>query len=116
MAKLVTIVTAAPYCWHLAIAGVVLGRSRCKSEAWRLAKYLVARERRRADRAGRLPGLALGVYPFEPIPHWRDRPDLYDDFDFPDRPPSWVNPVRVPDRLARRRPESAKLVKGKREE
>lgn len=33
------------------------------------------------------------------MPTPQERPDLYDDFDYPERPEGWVNPVRVPDRI-----------------
>lgn len=36
-----------------------------------------------------------------PIPPPSERPDLYDDFDFPDRPEGYQNPIPIPPYLQR---------------
>ena len=37
-----------------------------------------------------------------PIPSPKERPDLYDYFDFPDRPPSWKSSIETPDWMLKR--------------
>ncbi|MEO7495276.1 MAG: hypothetical protein ABIV04_10020 [Massilia sp.] len=36
-----------------------------------------------------------------PIPTPEERPDLYDYYDYIERPKGWVNPVRTPERIQR---------------
>lgn len=34
-----------------------------------------------------------------PIPPPSERPDLYDYFDYPERPKGWKNPIKVPEHI-----------------
>jgi hypothetical protein len=55
------------------------------------------------------------------MPTQEDRPDLYDSFDFPDRPPDWKSGIKViePEYMIKRRAalkaEAEKLAKDARQ-